>query len=122
MQVNEGRRQFIKTASAAVATAALPILGANDRVNVGMVGSGRPGPRSHELLLELKPDCRIAAVCDVNQAARERAVALSNKLKNYDPKSTTTCGSCSSPKTSTPSRTTPESLARAGHDLGLPGG
>jgi predicted dehydrogenase len=85
MQVNEGRRDFIK-AAAAVATAAFPILGANDRVNVGIVGLGGRGHDHIDYYSKLKPDCRIAAVCDVNQTARERAIAQVRKLNNYDPK------------------------------------
>ena len=37
------RREFLKTAAAAVATSRMPILGANDRVQVGIVGLGGRG-------------------------------------------------------------------------------
>ena len=80
------RREFLKTAAAAVATSRMPILGANDRVQVGIVGLGGRGTDHINNYGTLDPDCRIAAVCDVNQAARERAVARIQKAKGYAPK------------------------------------
>jgi len=79
------RRQFIAGA-AAVATAQFPILGANDRINVGQVGIGGRGTDHINYYSSLNKDCHIVAVCDVNQAARERAVALVNKLGGGTPK------------------------------------
>jgi hypothetical protein len=78
------RRKFI-TSAAAVATARFPILGANDRINVGQVGIGGRGTDHINFYSSLDSDCRIVAVCDVNQAARERAVALVKKLKSATP-------------------------------------
>jgi len=78
------RRTFLKTAAAAIATSRFPILGANDRVQMGVVGLGGRGNDHIDFYNEI-PDCRIAAVCDVNQAARERAVARINKAKGYNP-------------------------------------
>ena len=46
MQRNEPRRLFMKSAAAAIATAQFPILGANDRVSVGIAGLGGRG-RTH---------------------------------------------------------------------------
>ena len=86
MESNTARRQFIKTAAAAIATSRFPILGANDRINVGIVGLGGRGTDHMEAYASLDPDARIAALCDVNQSARERAVALVRKLKGYDAK------------------------------------
>src|SRR5579884_1203130 len=86
MQMNESRRKFVKLASAAVATAAFPIRGANDRINVGIVGLGGRGHDHIQYYSKLPDHCRIAALCDVNQAARERAQALVRKLNNYDAK------------------------------------
>jgi predicted dehydrogenase len=74
----------MKAASAAIATSAFPILGANDRVNVGLVGLGGRGRDHINYYSSLDSDARIAAVCDVNQSARERAVALIKKLKGTD--------------------------------------
>jgi predicted dehydrogenase len=80
------RRQFVKAAAAAIATARFPILGANDRVNVGQVGVGSRGRDHINYYSSLDSDCRIVAIADVNQSARERAVALVRKLKGADPK------------------------------------
>src|SRR5262245_47228919 len=82
----EPRRQFVKYAAAAIATAQFPILGAADRINVGIAGLGGRGHDHMEYYGALDSDCRIAAVCDVNQAARERGVAQVLKLKGYSPK------------------------------------
>ena len=43
MQNNPARRQFLRTAGAAIATSRFPILGANDRINLGIVGLGGVG-------------------------------------------------------------------------------
>jgi predicted dehydrogenase len=80
------RREFVKAAAAAIATAKFPILGANDRVNLGIVGLGGRGRDHMNFYGTLDTDCRMAAVCDVNQPARERAVALIQKNKGYAPK------------------------------------
>ncbi|MBI1897772.1 MAG: Gfo/Idh/MocA family oxidoreductase [Acidobacteria bacterium] len=86
MEHNPDRRTLLKTGAAAIATARFPILGANDRINVGIAGLGGRGRDHINFYSALDPDCRIAAVCDVNQAARERAVAMVQKLKSYAPK------------------------------------
>ncbi len=77
----------MKTAAAAVATSQFPILGANDRINVGVVGIGGRGRAHINFYSELDEDCQVAAICDVNQAARERGEAQVRKLKNFTPKS-----------------------------------
>jgi predicted dehydrogenase len=79
------RRHFVQ-ASAAIATASFPILGANEKINMGIVGLGGRGRDHMNYYGSLDADCRIAAVCDVNQAARERAVAQVRKAKGHDPK------------------------------------
>src|SRR5947209_13721064 len=84
--VRSGRRRFVQTAAAAVATARFPILGANDRINVGIVGLGGRGTDHMNFYSKLDSEARIAGVCDVNQPARERAVALVRKLRNYEPR------------------------------------
>src|SRR5512146_559274 len=55
------RRQFVKAAAAAVATAQFPILGANDKVRVGIVGLGARGTNHMDFYSTLDSDCRIAA-------------------------------------------------------------
>ncbi len=77
------RRTFLQT-TAAIATSQFPILGANDRVQVGIVGLGGRG-NNHMDYYSSIDECRIAAVCDVNQTARERAIAKINKAKGYNP-------------------------------------
>jgi predicted dehydrogenase len=76
----------MKTAAAAIATAQFPILGANDRINVGQVGIGGRGTDHIDYYSSLNTECRTIAICDVNQAARERAVALVKKLQSATPK------------------------------------
>ena len=83
----KNRRTFLKSAAvAAVATSRFPILGANDRVNVAVIGMGGRGRDHVKFFSELKQECAIRAVCDVNQAARERAVAQVEKLGGARPK------------------------------------
>ena len=76
------RRKFLQ-ATAAIATAQFPILGANDRVQVGIVGLGGRGTMHVDYYGTLDTDCRVVALCDVNQAARERAVARVKKAKGH---------------------------------------
>ncbi|MCC6342444.1 MAG: Gfo/Idh/MocA family oxidoreductase [Bryobacterales bacterium] len=85
MDIIPSRRRFIQ-ASAALATSAFPILGANDRIQLGIVGLGGRGNDHMKFYGVLDTECRIAAVCDVNQAARERAVARILKEKGHSPK------------------------------------
>ncbi|HYI97341.1 MAG TPA: Gfo/Idh/MocA family oxidoreductase, partial [Bryobacteraceae bacterium] len=86
MTQGPGRRQFLKGAAAAIATAQHPILGANDRINLGIIGLGGRGNDHIKFYSTLDTDSRIAGLCDVNQAARERAIALVKKTKGYDSK------------------------------------
>src|SRR5580698_11674923 len=80
------RRHFAQAAAAAIATAQFPILGANDRVNVGIVGLGGRGNDHIGFYGRLDSECRIAAIVDVNQAAREKANARILKEKGYSSK------------------------------------
>jgi predicted dehydrogenase len=86
VQPHADRRQFVKAATVAIATSQFPILGANDRINVGIVGLGGRGTDHINYYSALDSESRIAALCDVNQSARERAVGLVRKLRNYAPK------------------------------------
>ena len=73
------RRTFFKSAAAAaIATQAHPILGANDRVAVGIVGLGGRGNNHMDFYLKI-PAANITALCDVNQAAVERGQAKVSK-------------------------------------------
>ncbi len=79
------RRTFLHAAAAAVVTPALPVLGANDRVNLAVVGIGGRG-KDHIDEFARQDRCRIAAVCDVDQTARERGAAQVEKLLGYKPR------------------------------------
>ncbi len=63
------RRVFL---GAATAAAAMRVWGANDRINLAIVGLGGRGTAHLKTYAKL-PEVRIAAICDVDQAARERA-------------------------------------------------
>jgi predicted dehydrogenase len=69
------RRIFI---GAATAASAMRVWGANDRINVGIVGLGGRG-RNHLNGYSRLPEARVVGLCDVNQAARERAQAILKK-------------------------------------------
>lgn len=76
------RRAFAKTIAAAplaLATARSPILGANDRLNVAIIGTGGRGTWLLDLVVKHRqatPDVEIVAVCDVY---RRRANAASQR-------------------------------------------
>ena len=65
------RRIFLGAATAAAATR---VWGANDRINVAIVGIGGRGS-GHLNIYSRLPEAKVAGLCDVNQAARERAQA-----------------------------------------------
>jgi predicted dehydrogenase len=65
------RRFFIGAATAAAATR---VWGANDRINVAIVGIGGRGT-NHLNVYSKMPGAKVAGLCDVNQAAREKAQA-----------------------------------------------
>ena len=69
----------------AAALSASRVLGANDKINVAVIGLGGRGGAHMKTYAKL-PDARIAAVCDVDQAALERGQALVQKLTNDKPK------------------------------------
>jgi predicted dehydrogenase len=70
-----GRRAFLRSAAVILPER---VRGANDRVNVAFVGVGVRGKRLMEHTMTV-PALHIAAVCDVKQDAREKAVALAAK-------------------------------------------
>jgi predicted dehydrogenase len=61
------------------------VLGASETVNVAVIGVGGRG-RAHIGLLGRQAKCRVAAICDVNQEAQERAVAQVEKMQGHKPK------------------------------------
>ncbi|MBL8241943.1 MAG: Gfo/Idh/MocA family oxidoreductase [Bryobacterales bacterium] len=68
------RRKLLITGAAALSIGSRRILGANDRVRMGIIGLGGRGNAHLSGYLAI-PGAQIAALCDVNQAARERANA-----------------------------------------------
>src|SRR6266478_10221710 len=79
------RRFFLGAATAAAATR---IWGANDRINVAIVGLGGRGT-NHLNVYSRLPEARVAGLCDVDQAAREKAQATllkntSEKAKEFE--------------------------------------
>src|SRR5438445_12481815 len=79
------RRFFI---GAATAAAAARVWGANERLNVAIVGLGGRGT-NHLNVYSRLPEARVAGLCDVDQAARERAQATlmkntSEKAKEFE--------------------------------------
>jgi predicted dehydrogenase len=78
------RRTFLQ-ASALSAIAASRAFGANDRINVAVVGVGGRG-RDHIEEYAKQPEAHIYALCDVDQANLERATALVQQLTGAKPK------------------------------------
>src|SRR6267142_371632 len=74
------RRFFLGAATAAAATR---VWGANDKVNVAIVGLGGRGT-NHLNIYSRIPEANVAGLCDVNQAARE--VAQTTLVKNTSQK------------------------------------
>jgi predicted dehydrogenase len=69
---NISRRSFFQGAT--IALSASRVMGANDRIAMGIVGLGGRG-NAHLRYYTAISDCQISGLCDVNQAARERAQA-----------------------------------------------
>src|SRR3982751_450550 len=80
MTKTTSRRFFLGAATAAAATR---VWGANERINVAIVGLGGRGT-NHLNVYSRLPEARVAGLCDVDQAARERAQAT--LLKNTNEK------------------------------------
>jgi predicted dehydrogenase len=73
------RRSFLMTPGLFTACQAMSWQGANDRVNLAVVGVRGRG-RDHIAGFLQSPNTRIAAVCDIDQANVERAQAHAQKL------------------------------------------
>jgi predicted dehydrogenase len=80
------RRAFLATtaASAALTLPALHAQGANERLNIGLIGTGG---RCRHLMQALArvPNVRMAALCDVYEPHLEQARALVRQLEQPDP-------------------------------------
>jgi predicted dehydrogenase len=77
--MQQTRREFFKTAAAGAGVAAVSassrVMGANDRINVGIIGVGTMGNNHLEALLKKAADyrCSVTAVCDVYRRRVGRA-------------------------------------------------
>ncbi|MBZ5592273.1 MAG: Gfo/Idh/MocA family oxidoreductase [Acidobacteriia bacterium] len=80
------RRTFIQSSAIAMASG-MTARGANDRINVAVVGLRGRG-RDHITSYSQLPEARIAAVCDIDQAQIERAVQFTEKLTGAKPQNT----------------------------------
>lgn len=82
------RRTFTKTGVATAfgmtALQSTRVLGAQDRVRLGVIGTGNRGRQVMEFF-QRQPDCEIAAVCDVSKSAMEETNArmLGDKAAMY---------------------------------------
>jgi len=76
MSTPTSRRFFLGAVTAAAATR---VLGANDKINVAIIGLGGRGT-SHLNIYAKLPDARVAGLCDIDQSAREKAQATLQKL------------------------------------------
>jgi predicted dehydrogenase len=77
------RRTFLHASTAAAG--GLRALGANDRVNMAVIGARGRG-RDHISIFGKQPNCRVAAVCDIDQAQSERAAQLAEQVQGGKPK------------------------------------
>src|SRR5690242_8922814 len=85
MNDSTSRRFFLGAATAAAATR---VWGANEKINVAIVGVGGRGTNHLNTYSKL-PESRVVAVCDIDQTAREKANATlvrggAEKAKEYE--------------------------------------
>lgn len=80
------RRDFIKTAGAALTTQIFTgaVAGANDRVSAAFIGMGRMGMGNLGVAMK-QPNLEVVAVCDVYQPHLEKAVAATGRGPNGEP-------------------------------------
>jgi predicted dehydrogenase len=78
---SQNRRVFL---GALLASPLARVSGANERINVAVIGIGGRG-RDHIDYLSRQPGCRIVSICDVNQAAREAGAARVERLQGLRP-------------------------------------
>jgi predicted dehydrogenase len=84
---NSTRREFLKQAAVGSAVALMTpttrVLGANDRVRVGMIGAGARGQELLRQVLAL-PNAQVVAIADAYSRRREEAVALAPHIETLD--------------------------------------
>ena len=69
----QNRRSFL-TASAVTAAMSRSAVGANDKIQMGVIGAGTRGEHMQGVL-GANPDCAFLAVCDVFKPNREKVAA-----------------------------------------------
>ena len=70
------RRDFVKTSAIGLtALSASRVMGANERINVGLIGFGLVG-RFHMAALKEQPDVQVTAVCDVHRGRVDQGAAM----------------------------------------------
>jgi predicted dehydrogenase len=74
------RRTFVLAAGSALA-----VRGANDRINVGVIGVRSRG-REHIQQFGKQTNARVAAICDIDQAQAERGAKLAEEVQGSRPK------------------------------------
>ncbi len=80
------RRDFIKTAAGTAALLAYPpanVLGANDRVRVGMIGVGARGQELLKQVLAV-PNAQLVAIADIYSRHRDEAVKFAPGIQSLD--------------------------------------
>jgi FlaA1/EpsC-like NDP-sugar epimerase len=84
---NSARREFLKQAAVGGAVAlispAVRVLGANDRVRIGMIGAGARGQELLHQVLAL-PIAQVVAVADAYSRRREEVAALVPHVGTFD--------------------------------------
>ncbi|MBI4906150.1 MAG: Gfo/Idh/MocA family oxidoreductase [Acidobacteria bacterium] len=72
------RHFFLSTSMALTAAQSTRVMGANDRIQVGIIGLGGRG-QAHMNMYTATSGCEVSALCDVDQASLERAIAKVEK-------------------------------------------
>jgi len=82
---DKGRRKFLRLAAGTLALAAFPskVLGANQRVRIGLIGAGDRGMQDLKDAIAL-PDVQCVAVADVYSQRRDQAKNLAPAAETYD--------------------------------------
>jgi predicted dehydrogenase len=81
-QFNVGRRDFLRGASAATALTYSRVLGANDRINLGVIGCGDRG-RFDMSQFQLDPKVEVTAVCDIYGQHIDEARQKASRAQNF---------------------------------------
>jgi predicted dehydrogenase len=85
------RRHFVSTTAAGIVGASVSVRGAgrtvqgaNDRITIGLIGCGGMGRSNLQNFMRM-PDVQVAAVCDVYEFNRNRALKMTESQKGAGP-------------------------------------